>query len=84
MVYRDARDTEFGTGHGVLDTRPDRTLCGLDATLLIVRDQDWELGTHRTKCADCIVLAPIIHPTVSFALPTPGTARPDGERRRSP
>lgn len=55
MAYRDARDTEFGTGHGVPDTRPDRTLCGLDTTLLIVRDEDWERGTHRTKCADCIV-----------------------------
>ena len=57
MAYRAARDTKFGTGHGVPDTRPDWTLCGLDTTLLIVLEEDWERGTHRTKCADCIVSA---------------------------
>lgn len=54
--YRDGgRAGDLHGGHAVAVDRPTRTACGLAAGSLVVIDRDWERGTYRTKCVDCIL-----------------------------
>lgn len=54
--YAQARGDDH-MAHAVAVTRPSRTMCGLEieTSLLQLREEDWEVGSFRTKCTDCIV-----------------------------
>lgn len=57
MKYRGARwaDDQW-RGHAVAVNDPARTMCGLDTRFLDDSDTDWESGSFRTKCTDCILV----------------------------
>lgn len=54
--YWDARAVADGRcGHAVPVGDPGRTMCELDARPLDTGARDWEKGSFRTKCTECIV-----------------------------
>jgi len=63
MRYVKAVDPEEGSqrSHAVDARRPDQTLCLLSTTSFVVRDEDWENGSHRLSCPECVDLVASQH-----------------------
>lgn len=50
--------------HAVLEDVPATTLCRISTVGLVIHDDDWELGSHRASCADCVDLMALRHLTL--------------------
>jgi hypothetical protein len=60
MTIRKAVDNERRV-HALPDGARARTLCRLSTVGLVIRDEDWELGSHRASCAHCVDLMALRH-----------------------
>lgn len=47
--------------HAIPVRRRTRTLCCLSAASLDLRDEDWEQGSHRLSCPECVDVAASLH-----------------------
>lgn len=58
MRFRKAIDAIEGERriHAVAVGDPGKTICRVKTTGLLVNDEDWEVGSHRPRCADCVDL----------------------------
>lgn len=69
MRYRDGWTAGGGgPAHAVPIEAPGTTACGLDTVLVRQGSDDWELGTRRTKCPDCVVVVDHVLATVAGSL----------------
>jgi hypothetical protein len=81
MRYIKAVDPLDGTGgvHAVEILSKTTTLCRLSAESFVLREEDWEDGSHRLSCAVCVDLVASFHREWST---TRGAKRPP--QRSSP
>lgn len=56
----DPLDAKRGV-HAVSVDGPGKTLCGLHTAGLVIQEGDWETGSHRASCADCVDLMALRH-----------------------
>ena len=47
--------------HAVSVDGPGKTLCRLHTAGLVIQDSDWETGSQRASCADCVDLMAFRH-----------------------